>query len=344
MRPRRFPPLAVLCAALAWPGGPAPAAGKLADGIAAQVGNDIVLVSEVRELAAPMVAQMQKAGVSQLEIAKLNANVLERLIERRLIQNVVRRAELEADDREVDTAIEAIAKENGLTPAQLRRSVESHDLTFEAYRNRLKEEIERTRVINLMVRSRVHVDDVNVRGLYEQRYGDQPQSGEEVHLRQLVVPYGPEMPFTKETACGIVEDIEGRIGSGEETFEELARRFSAVNAEQGGDIGWIHSAMLSDWMTEQVSRLEPGQMSELIVQPFGCNLLKLVERREFKPVAFAEAETGLKRELHAEKMQDEYQEWMEKLRKDTYVERKGIFADAAQITRSGNSDSLPTLP
>ena len=139
-------------------------------------------------------------------------------------------------------------------------------------------------------------------------------------------------------------DIEERIGAGEETFEELARRFSAVNAEQGGDIGWIHSDMLSDWMSEQVSRLEPGQMSELIVQPFGCNLLKLVDRREFKPVDFAEAEAGLQRELYSEKMQDEYQEWMEKLREDTYIERKGIFADAAQITRSRAADSFPILP
>ena len=88
----------------------------LADGIAAQVGNHIVLISEVEELAAPMVSQMREAGVSTHEIARLNANILERLIEWRLIDRVVRRAELQASEQDVDAAVEAIAKENGITP------------------------------------------------------------------------------------------------------------------------------------------------------------------------------------------------------------------------------------
>ena len=55
-----------------------------------------------------------------VEIAKLRAEGLEKMIEWRLIEQVVRDAELYATDEEVDETIEAIASENGITVEQLR--------------------------------------------------------------------------------------------------------------------------------------------------------------------------------------------------------------------------------
>ena len=100
---------------------PGAADDPVLDGIAAQVGSDIVLVSEVRNMVGPMETKMRAAGAPEAELAALRADALERLIERALIRQVVRRAELEATDPEVDTAIATIARENGLIAAAARR-------------------------------------------------------------------------------------------------------------------------------------------------------------------------------------------------------------------------------
>ena len=129
----------------------------LVEGIAAQVGSDIVLVSEVRELAAPTVAHAKAAGASERDLRMIEAQALERLIEKALLKIVVRRAELQATDEELDGTIAEIASDNGITTEQLRASVEAQGLPYAAYRERIKGEIEHSKVVNGVIGSRVEI-------------------------------------------------------------------------------------------------------------------------------------------------------------------------------------------
>jgi len=69
----------------------------------------------------------------------------------------------------------------------------------------------------------------------------------------------------------------------------------------------------------------------VIEMPFGCNLLMVVERREVAPVTLAQVRTTIEQALFAQKMEQEYQEWIEKMRGQIYVERKGVYAEATRL-------------
>jgi peptidyl-prolyl cis-trans isomerase SurA len=299
------------------------------DGIAAQVGRDIVLLSEVNQMAAPVEERMRKAGAPESEIAKLRADVLDRLIEGRLLAEVVRRLELTASEAEIDDAIAGIARDTGLSVEQLERSVASHGLTMEEYRAKIREEIERSKVLNTMVRSRVRVEPEEVRQLYQKEYGDQPRGGVEVHLRHLLVAFGPQPDRSRKAACGRVADARTEITSGVAEFTQVAGQISDANPERGGDIGWVHEGQLASWMAPVVSSLEPGQVSEVVETSFGCNLLQLVERRSFDPVSFEDAQRTLEARIMRTKMEKAYSDWMETLRAQTYIERKGMFRQSS---------------
>jgi len=183
--------LLVPCLALALAAtAPAASGEELVDGIAAQVGTDVVLVSEVTRVTAPMEERIRQAGGTDADIDLIRADLLERLIERRLVEQVVRRMELEASDAEVDQAIAGIAAENNLTLDQLRQSLESHDVEWDGYREKIRGEIQRSKILNGMVRSKVKVDEAEVRALYDERYSGQRSGGEEMHLRHLVAAGG----------------------------------------------------------------------------------------------------------------------------------------------------------
>lgn len=306
--------------------------GEVVDGIAAQVGSEIVLVSEIEQLAAPVEEKMRAEGAPEAEIQRLRATVLDRLIERRLVALVVRRAELSATDAEVDQTLASIAEQNGFTLEQLRASVEAQGLTWDAYRERMRGEIEHAKVMNGMVASRVRVDDGELRAAYESRFEDQPEGGEEVHLRQLVAGLEAESAEARREACGEVQGALARIRAGGD-FAELARELSEANPERGGDIGWVHVASLAGWMAPVVSSLDPGETSDVIETSFGCALLHLVERRVYEPVSFEQARERLRQELFDERMEAEYRRFIDRIRAQTYVERKGIYAEA-----------LPSIP
>ncbi len=256
--------------------------------------------------------------------------MLDRLIERRLIRIMVRNAELEATDIEVDETLARIAEENGLTPEQLRASVEAQGLPYHAYRERIRGEIEHSKVVNGIVAAGVRVEDEEVRELYEKRFADQPTEGEEVHLRQIIVAITKDEPAHRQRACAEVEAARQRVLRGEE-FPRVAREVSDLNAATGGDVGWVHVASLAGWMREGVDELEPGQLSGVLTTPYACSLLQLVDRRVYEPLTFEEAEERLRAELFELRMQEEYLEFVDKIREQTYVERKGIYAEATRL-------------
>jgi parvulin-like peptidyl-prolyl isomerase len=153
-------------------------------------------------------------------------------------------------------------------------------------------------------------------------------------LRQLLVPVGPEKDA--DAACAEVGAAADRIAAGE-TFEAVASEVSAAAPEKGGDIGWLHASSLAAWMAELVAKLEPGEVSPVTRQPFGCNLLKLVERRAFERVSYEMARPQLYAEIQQMMMESEFVVWMEELRERTYIQRYGYFADAAKLDATADN-------
>jgi len=304
---------------------PLEAVERLAEGVAAQVGNEIVLVSEVMEMSAPLEERMRRAGAPPQEIAMVRRDALERLIETRLLTSVVERLELGAEREEIDAAIEAIAADNGLTIEQLLTSVTSHGLSVEEYRDKIRGEIERSKVVNTMVRSRVQIEESEVRVLYEQQFGDQHTGGQEVYLRHIVVMASGPSASSLDAACEITREARKEIASDDLEFSEVARRVSDMNPERGGDLGWMHRSELANWMASRIETMQPGDLSPVIEMPFGCNLLELVDRREFRPVTYQEAESRLRNVIFQQKTEEEYVKWLDVLREQTYIERKGSF-------------------
>ena len=318
---------------------PARATEELVDGIAAQVGTDIVLLSEVKRVTAPMEKQIRAAGGSDSDVAMIRSDMLERLIERRLVEQVVRRMELEASDAEVDQAVAGIAAENNLTLDQLRESLESHDVEWDAYREKIRGEIQRSKILNGMVRSKVKVEEADVRALYDERYSNQRSGGEEIHLRHLVMAGGDgaEMPRSHAEACAGVRTAYARILGGE-AFGKVAGEMSDTNHGNGGDVGWVHEADLAPWMADAVRELGVGEVSSVVEMPFGCNLFQVVERRGFKAVTYEEAQSKLYSEIFNQRLEEEYVKWIDEIRSRTYIDRKGMFAQATRLGSDATRD------
>ena len=315
----------------------ASATEKVLEGIAAQVGPDIVLISEVDQMADPLEERMAAAGMGRSDILMMRADALERLIDAKIINQVVRRTELGASDEEVDGAIASIARENGLSPQQLQQTVSSHGLGFEDYRLQIKHEIERSKILSTMVRSRVHVEPKEAEELYLERYGDQRDGGEQVHLSHILIAAGPGAMRNHQDACAELEGAKKRIAAGQTTFKSAAQSLSDIKAETGGDLGWMHVSDLAAWMAPAVEPLQPGQVSTVIETNFGCNLLMVKERRGFAPVTFDQAKPELENEIYRRKTEEEYVRWLDKLRDQTYIERKGSFSETTRLLQQGQS-------
>jgi peptidyl-prolyl cis-trans isomerase SurA len=313
---------------------------ELVDGIAAQVGAEIVLISDVRNLVGPMEARFRQMGASEADIAKLRADALERLIERALIRQVIRRSELEATEVEIDSAISAIAEENDLTLEQLIATVEAEGLPYATYRERIRGEIEQSKVLQGMVASRVRLEERDVEEAYRKRFDNQPKGGSELHLRHVLLPFLTDDPGDRRLACQQAEQAREQLALGE-GFESIVDDLPREAAQTSRDLGWIHESSLASWMAAPVLKIESSGVTEVIDTDFGCNVLQVVDRRKFEPRTYDEVHDELYDALFAEKMQEQYVQFMNKLRDRTYIERKGLFAEASRLGETLPKDDGP---
>jgi parvulin-like peptidyl-prolyl isomerase len=77
-----------------------------------------------------------------------------------------------------------------------------------------------------------------------------------------------------EEGKGLVSRLHGGAD-----FAEMAREHSGdASADEGGDMGYIHSGMLSEAGQEQVNKLKPGEISDPVVMMEGVAIFRLTER------------------------------------------------------------------
>ncbi len=301
-------------------------AADLLDGIAAQVGTEVVLISEVNRIAEPIERRMRAGGVQEQEIADMKSEVLDSLIENRLLDLTAQRAEVEAEDEEIDQTIASIAAENRISLDTMRRSVEAQGLSYEEYRRKIGQEIVRQKLMGGMVRSRLEVTEEDLRELFDERYSDQPTGGVEAHVYHLIVPAIERKRWALDIACEEAAEARARIGGGED--------FIAVASETtptSPDLGWLPYEDLATWMIDGIRPLRPGHTSDVIGLDFGCSVLHLVDRREVRPRTFEEVKPELEQELYGRAFDRESRVMLDKLRKQTYIEKRGVFAGGGRL-------------
>ena len=118
-----------------------------------------------------------------------------------------------------------------------------------------------------------------------------------------------------EEAKGLVK----RLRAGED-FAKLAREYSGdITAENGGDMGFLHTGMLGGLADETVGKLQPGETSDPVRLLEGMAILRLTDRIQPPPLSF-EAAQPRARELWLSEQSDlAWSSLKAKLRKQTPI-------------------------
>ena len=103
---------------------------------------------------------------------------------------------------------------------------------------------------------------------YYQQHQNEFRSGEEVRVRQILV--------NDET---VAKEIQTKLKGGAD-FGELSAQYSrAPNAKRGGEIGFVSRGEVPKMFEEEIFRLNPGQVSEVIGTDSSFHIFKVEERR-----------------------------------------------------------------
>ncbi len=294
------------------------------DGVAAIVGDQVVLESEVSLASALLLDRVRRDDqpISSELRAYARNEALKTLIEAKLILEFAERRDLAASPAEIDQAIAGIAQDEGLSVETVYQAAEQQGLAREDYREQLRQQITRMKVMQNIVRSHVQVDDDEVKLLYEQRYASQ-SPGMRVRVRHILIPWADERtPETDARMREIAERIRQKaIESG--AFASLARQFSRAPSAADGGLTVFREGEIAPQIAAEVFGLPAGEVSPVVETEHGLNLFQILDRFDPSEVSLEEVEEQLRLELTERKVEPEYEKWVDKLREDHYVHVPG---------------------
>ncbi|MCD6319377.1 MAG: peptidylprolyl isomerase [Candidatus Desulfofervidaceae bacterium] len=288
----------------------APVFSQLLDKIVAIVNDEVITLSELKEVA----RQLTHLSDPPPEVER---KVLEELINTRLAAQQARRLGIEVKDEEVEKAVQDILKQNRITLEQLKADLAKGGLSYEEYKNWLKEQIIKSKLISLEVQGKVTVTEDEMMRYYKE-HQNQYKGYTEFHLCHILLSL-PETPEEEEKIKQIQTEILRQLQSGV-SFSVLAQEYSqAPTAKEGGDLGWIKEKDLAPEIKMALAKLKPGEFSPWLKTEVGYQLVQLVEKRQVLDKPFAEVKKDIYQVLYRQKVEERYKRWLEQLRKKAYV-------------------------
>jgi peptidyl-prolyl cis-trans isomerase SurA len=146
------------------------ARASIVERVVAVVGERPILFSDLTYRARPFLYQIQSSTQNPAQRAAAQSQVfhdlLDRMIDDRLEEQVADRAHLSVTPDEVDTALRTVASRAGIGVADLVAEAERQGLHEQDYRDELRRQLLEGKLIELRVRGRVRVTDGDARAVY----------------------------------------------------------------------------------------------------------------------------------------------------------------------------------
>jgi peptidyl-prolyl cis-trans isomerase SurA len=268
------------------PPAPPPIKGEVLDRTVALVGDEVILLSEVDE---EVLLGQAREGFDISNPDTLRAyrmQVLGALIESRLLLVKAHEDGIRSTPEEVEDAVQKMIGDlkarfptEDAFNAQLTRENMTLDKLHASYTTRLRDQIEIGKLIDKNVRSKVHVEEPEIRAYWDAHNGELPPVPATLEIRRIRIAAQSLSPADSATTAR-ANIVMKRLQQGED-FATLASVFSeGPDASRGGDLGWFRKGDLDPILEGAVDSLQAGEISKVVVTARGTHILKLEEREQ----------------------------------------------------------------
>lgn len=300
------------CGSFAW-------AAETVDKIVANVNGEIILYSELKD----RIREVEKDNPEiktddPSKQAQLQREVLKLIIREKLTGQEVKRLKITVSDRDVESAIEGIKRENQMTDSQFEYVLQQQGQTPAQFKDEIRKQLERNRLVDRVLKSRTIITEAQVDELL--RSGD-VLGGDRRRLAVLFLP----IPENGADKAAVVEkqarDLHAKLAAGGD-FSKAVREYSKGPAvDEGGDIGFMSSTELAKPIEVATRNLGPNEITEVIRAPVGFYIFKVLEvQRERLSTSDPGIREKARRQLLQKELDRKFSEWIQDLEDRAFIQ------------------------
>ncbi|RMF57120.1 MAG: hypothetical protein D6748_11885 [Calditrichaeota bacterium] len=253
------------------------------DGIAAVVGDKIILMSDLNTILAQYSLQTKTNIFENPQLYRqLTQRFLQQMIDEKLLLIKAEEDTITADEERVDQilqqqldqmvkqvgSLQALEQYYGSPIAKIKK-----DFRKQISEQLIIEQLRQKRFSNVKI-SRREVED------FFQEYQDSlPKLEPTVDISHILMQVKPSDESFK-TAFEKISQIRKKLEEGED-FATLASQYSEDpgSRRNGGDLGWVSRGTFVREFEEAAFALKPGEISDIVQTQFGFHIIQLLDRQ-----------------------------------------------------------------
>ncbi len=278
------------------------------DQVVASVDGEPITVEDVREYA-------RIRGVTLPADEPRNSpafkEALQGAIDEKLFDEEVKSIKGEVDDAMVDRYIQSINAQNHVSDQEFREALRQRNISYEDFRKRAREQVERMVLIQREVREKVKIPDAEIEAYYKSHPEEFTVKEERYQIAQILIAVEPDASQKEiSQARAKAQAIRARILEGE-NFAALAQRYSDdPSKSNGGELGWFKPDELLDEIREVVSKLNVGDISPVVQTSHGFHILKVEDHEKPGLQPLSKVRDQIEAKLMQTRLEKEFRRWV----------------------------------
>ena len=256
----------------------------------------------------------------ELQLAKIQNDVLESLIDREVLFQESQKKGIEVKADEISDQLKKI-KQRYPDETQFAEMLKGIGLTESDVQTQIKRGMAIQQLIDKEVGDKVKISDEESKQYYDTHpeFFKQPEQVNASHILIKVDENASEAQ--KAEARKKIQEVQQKLQKGED-FATLAKTYSeGPSAPQGGNLGYFRRGQMVKPFEDAAFKLKPGETSDIVETRFGYHLIKVIDKQPEKTLAYAEIKDRLNELLKKQKLETEVDVYIDNLRKDAKIEK-----------------------
>jgi len=296
----------------------------IVDRVVAVVNQEIITLSEVEILINPLSEEIVTDDrlEKRRRVQALHRQVLEKLIEEKLLDQEARKSGVKVSPKEIEATIDEVKRRSAATQVDLEKALAAEGLTLETYKKQIEKILQRKKLINWAVKPEMKSGEKELREFYEknkERYRTN-ETYRPAHIL-FVIPKGATPEEIREIRKKCQKALE-KIKEGQD-FGEMALLYSedASNKDRG-DLGNFRKGELVPSFEKEALRLKVGEVGGIIRTEYGFHIIKLLDRKGMDPLPFEEVKEKVQGDYYDSEMEKAFKQYIITLKQKAVIEIK----------------------
>jgi peptidyl-prolyl cis-trans isomerase SurA len=298
--------------------------------IIARVNNQIITRADLRRESEQVLDQLkqQDAATADQKFVQRQKDVLRDLIDQQLLVDKGQDLGISADTELVKRLDEMRKQMNLGTMEELEKAAQAQGISFEDFKQNLKNQIITQRVISQEVGSHVQITKEEEQKFYN-AHKDEMERPEQVRLSEILIPVDTEKDPNATAAQQKAEAVVAELKAGKK-FDDLAKTESTgPTKDKGGDLGYFKRGVLAKELEDKVFPLKAGEYTDPIRTKQGFVIIKVAEHQDAGVPPLAQVENRIQEAVYMEKLEPSLRAYLTKLREEAFIDIKPGYVDTA---------------